>query len=53
MLDREDWMHIKAQIERGVYQRDIARELGVHPKTVSRALRNGGRKPLPTEADDH
>jgi transposase len=42
MLDKEDWMHIKAQIERGVYQRDIARELGVHPKTVSRALRNGG-----------
>ena len=42
MLDKEDWMHIKAQIERGVYQRDIARELGVHPKTVSRALRHGG-----------
>ena len=42
MLNKEDWMHIKAQIERGVYQRDIARELGVHPKTVSRALRHGG-----------
>jgi len=42
MLNKEDWMNIKAQIERGVYQRDIARKLGVHPKTISRALKRGG-----------
>lgn len=35
-------MQIKAQVERGVYLKDIARELGVHPKTVSRALKRGG-----------
>jgi transposase len=42
MLKKEDWMYIKAQVERGVYQKDIARELGVHPKTISRALNRGG-----------
>jgi hypothetical protein len=30
MLKKEDWMYIKAQVERGVYQKDIARELGGH-----------------------
>jgi len=39
MLSKEDWMEIKAQIEQGVYQKDIAEALGVHPKTVSRALK--------------
>lgn len=29
----------------GAYQRDIARELGVHPKTVTRALRRGAEPP--------
>jgi len=42
MLNKEDWMEIKAQIEQGVYQKDIAQGLGVHPKTVSRALRRQG-----------
>jgi len=42
MLKKEDWMYIKAQVARGVYQKDIAEELGVHPKTVSRALKRGG-----------
>jgi len=42
MLNKEDWMEIKAQIEQGVYQKDIAQELGVHPKTVSRALKRQG-----------
>ena len=34
-------MMIKALSERGVYQKDIAEQLGVHPKTVSRALKRG------------
>ena len=32
---------IKQLHERGVYKKDIAEELGVHPKTVSRALKRG------------
>ena len=39
MLRKEDWIMIKALHERGVYQKDIAEQLGVHPKTVSRALK--------------
>jgi transposase len=42
MLSKGDWMYIKAQIERGVYKKDIAEKLGVHPRTVRRALRRGG-----------
>ena len=42
MLRMEDYIVIKALKERGVYQKDIAEELGVHPKTVSRALRREG-----------
>jgi len=42
MLNKEDWLMIKAQREQGVYIRDIAQELGAHPKTVSRALQRGG-----------
>lgn len=42
MLSKEDWMEIKAQVEKGVYLKDIAEELGVHPKTVSRALQREG-----------
>jgi len=42
MLKKEDWMEIKAKVEHGVYVKDIAAELGVHPKTVSRALKRGG-----------
>ena len=42
MIRKEDWMDIKAQVEQGMYQKDIADELGVHPKTVSRALKRGG-----------
>ena len=41
MLRKEDFMLIQALARRGVYQRDIAAQLGVHPKTVSRALRRG------------
>ena len=42
MLRKEDWMTIKAQVERGVYLKDIAKELDVHPRTVRRALKRGG-----------
>jgi len=42
LLKPEDYIVIKTLHERGVYQKDIAEELGVHPKTVSRALKRGG-----------
>lgn len=42
MLNKEDFAVIKALKRRGVYLKDIATELGVHPKTVSRALKRGG-----------
>ena len=41
MLKKEDFAVIKALVENGVYQKDIAEKLGVHPKTVSRALKRG------------
>jgi transposase len=45
MLRKEDWMEIKALVERGMYQKDIAEQLGVHPKTVRRALKREGPPP--------
>src|SRR5512135_741401 len=42
MLRKEDFAVIKALHEHGVYQKDIAEQLGVHPKTVSRALKREG-----------
>ena len=39
MLTKEDFAVIKSLSKRGVYKKDIAEELGVHPKTVSRALK--------------
>ena len=36
---------IQERIAQGVYVKDIAEELGVHPRTVSRALRRGGTPP--------
>jgi transposase len=47
MLGKEDFMVIQALVRRGVYLCDIARQLGVHPKTVSRALARGAA-PSPT-----
>ena len=41
MLRKEDFVEIQALAKAGVYQRDIAEKIGVHPKTVSRALRRG------------
>ena len=42
MLSKEDFIVIKTLHKRGVYLKDIAVELGVHPKTVSRALKRAG-----------
>jgi transposase len=42
MLRKEDFMVIQALVRRGVYQCDIAQQLGVHPKTVRRAMARGG-----------
>jgi transposase len=41
MLRKEDFAVMKALHARGVYQKDIAAQLGIHPKTVSRALKRG------------
>jgi transposase len=42
VLGLEDFVMIQALVKRGVYLCDIAEELGVHPKTVRRALDRGG-----------
>ena len=41
MLSQEDFVVIQALVRRGVYQKDIAAEMGVSPKTVSRAVKRG------------
>jgi transposase len=41
VLSKEDFLMIQAKVRVGVYQKDIAAELGIHPKTVSRALQRG------------
>ena len=38
MLGLEDFMTIQALVKRGVYRCDIAEQLGVHPRTIRRAL---------------
>lgn len=45
MLRKEDFMVIQALAARGVYRVDIAAQLGVHPRTVSRALQRGSAPP--------
>lgn len=42
MIRKEDFAVIKSLSQRGVYIKDIAAELGVHPKTVSRAIKRKG-----------
>jgi transposase len=42
MRGSEDFIVIQALVQRGVYLCDIAQQLGVHPKTVRRALQRGG-----------
>jgi transposase len=49
MIRKEDFAVIKALEERGVFLKDIAQELGVHPKTVSRALKRNGAPPRERE----
>jgi transposase len=56
MLTKEDFRVIQTLAKRGVYHNDIAAELGVHPKTVSRALKRGAaparqRSPRPSKLD--
>ena len=41
MLTQEDCWMIRELHERGLYRKDIADRLGVHPKTVTRALKQG------------
>jgi IS30 family transposase len=41
MLQKEDFAVIQALKHHDVYLKDTAAELGVHPNTVSRALRRG------------
>lgn len=42
MLSKEDFAVIQSLHQRGVYIKDIAEELEVHPRTVKRALQRGG-----------
>ena len=42
MLTQEDYWMIKELHERGMYRKDIADRLGVHPKTITRALKQSG-----------
>lgn len=56
MLSKEDYAVIRSLNERGVYLKDIAAELEVHPRTVKRALQRGGvpkpeRKRGPSKLD--
>lgn len=41
MLTREDYLMITERKRQGVYVKDLAAELGVHPRTVRRALKRG------------
>jgi transposase len=45
VLGLEDFMTIQALVKRGVYLCDIAEQLGVHPRTIRRALQRGGAPP--------
>jgi len=42
MIRKEDFAVIKSLNRRDVYLKDITAELGVHPKTVRRALQRDG-----------
>jgi len=58
MLSKEDYAVIQSLNQRGVYLKDIAAELEVHPRTVKRALQRGGvpkpeRKSGPSKLDPY
>jgi transposase len=58
MLRKEDFAVIEALNKSGVYLKDIAEELEVHPRTVKRALQRGGapkveRKVGPSKLDPY
>ena len=44
MLSKEDFAVIKVLQKRGVYLKDIAAEVGVHPKTIRRAIERGSAR---------
>ncbi len=45
MLKRGNWMMVQKKRTKGVYIKDIAAALGVHPKTVRRAWSRGSALP--------
>jgi transposase len=58
MIRKEDFAVITALHQRGVFLTDIAREVGVHPRTVRRALDRQGapareRKTVASKLDPH
>lgn len=58
MIRKEDFAVIQTLHKRGVFQKDIAEELQVHPKTVRRALKRQGapereRKKRGSKLDSH
>ncbi len=58
MLSKEDYAVIQTLNQRGVYLKDIAAEVEVHPRTVKRALQRGGvpraeRKVGPSKLDPY
>lgn len=42
MITKETFIMLKSLHQHGIYIKDIAAELGIHPKTVSRALKRDG-----------
>jgi transposase len=58
MIRKEDFAVINSLHQRGVFLKDIAQELGVHPKTIRRALKRNGaptreREPVPSKLDPY
>jgi transposase len=58
MLSKEAYMVIKSLNQNGVYLKDIAAEVGVHPRTVRRALERGAAPkrvaaPRPSKLDPY
>lgn len=58
MISKEDFAVMKSLEQRGIYLKDIAAELGVHPRTVKRALERGSapvreRKKRSSKLDDY